>query len=92
MWFNHRPDEVRDAPNPTPGVCIHTTEPRRYWFAGSTPDLALVLARAVLGDVVDAPETTVDFGTRLESEFVRERRISGPTITTAGSPYIVGGM
>lgn len=75
-----RPDEVRESTNPTPGVCVITADRRRYWFPGSTPDLALSLARPALGDIINDPNTTIDFGTRDGPTFVRERRIAGPSI------------
>lgn len=75
-----RPDEVRESTNPTPGVCVVVPNGRRYWFPGATPDLAMALGRPALGDAVNDPGITIDFGTRDGPTFVLERRIAGPTI------------
>jgi hypothetical protein len=59
---------------------------RRFFFPGATKELALVIARANLGNELDAPECTIEFGTRntgagvywVAEETIQKGRADGP--------------
>lgn len=58
------------------GVMVTTADKRRYFFPGGEPELAMILARSALSDaVLNAPNTAIEFGTRNNNEWVREKRI-----------------
>lgn len=77
-----RADEQRTrTPGPTPGVRIRFGNGVVHWFPGSTPELAMILARcAVPESLLNDPATTIEFGTGTGrgNMFIREQVIKEP--------------
>jgi hypothetical protein len=62
-----------------PGLKVVLADGKRYWFPGSTPELATAMARmAVPPDLMDHPDTTAEFGVCHGSLFVPEKVIKAP--------------
>lgn len=76
MPYPHlRPDERSGTPSATRTVgVVVLTEGRRYFFAGGTEALALIMADNVLGtERMKYPDTRVEFGEARDGVWIPEK-------------------
>ncbi len=54
----------RNGDRPAPGVLVVMKDRRRSFFPGGDERCGLILARMQVGEVLDDPETRIEFGLR----------------------------
>lgn len=60
------------------GIVVTTPDGKRYFFPGGTPNAAMVVGRMALGDLMDQPQTAIEFGRADGKLWILDKVVKAP--------------